>query len=1084
MQRRGKMLIYGARVWLLAALVVLQADLSAQSLGSIVGLVTDATNAVVPGATVRVTQQETGVTRTFQTDSTGTYLAPALNVGTYTVEVSAPGFKAFRRTDIILNVRDQIRVDVRLELGDVAETVEVVGQVVSLQTESAAVEEIVSGTQVQNIAMNGRNFLQLAALVPGAASTQPAFNTPVGVSASAAINFNGLRTAHNVWRVDGQENYDRGCGGCIAVLPSIDAIAEFKVSTANAEADLGFGAAGQINVSIKSGTREFHGTFYEFLRNDKLDAKNFFANLAGRPKPKLRFNNFGYNVGGPVLLPGYNKNRDKTFFFWNHEWRKLRREAVYFLPAIPADWRRGDFSRFARPVLDPTTGQPFANNQIPAARIDPNATILADPNLVFPLPNVAGDNWSGVGGEPLNVHEEILRVDHNFNERNQVFFRFVMDFISQHLPTTMWTGSSYPTVGTLFTNQPKAFHGQWTSTITPNVVNEFSMSFLRQPLQLNPTGNYRRPANLKIPELYPDNRANRLPNITFSGVLGVNINLGSWPWTNNLDTWIFRNNVLWNRGNHTLRFGGELMPFGKRQDLFGPTQGSFEFTTAGTNNEFANFLLGRSFQYTEMELQTSPLYLARSGSLFVSDTWRATPRLTLNLSLRWDALPHAYEEKDRVAVFYAGLWDPAKAPEVLPNGQLRGGDPLNGIAQAGKGGIPRGLVQNHWLNFMPRLGIAWRPFGEATVIRLGYGLYTERIQGNDIYNVGPNPPNSFTAQIFDAPLSNPGGGAAARFPGNLQTYDGVYKLPQIHQYNFGIQRRLAPGVVMTVGYVGTKGTYLQTTRNINQPTPEGAARVLAGQAIVNQVRPFRGWANINMYENATNSNYNSLQVSLRTENYRGLTLQTSYTWSHSIDYVSSDVPGNAHQDAYNPKAERGNSSFDRRHMLIFSYVYDLPAPRNWGRAAQYVLGGWTVSGITSFQSGTPLNISLPGDNAGVGGAPYRPDWVRNPNLPSGQRVRERYFDAEAFAAPPRGRFGNAGRNIVRGGGLNNWDLSLFKSFPLGWESGSLQFRLEAFNAFNHTQWSSYRTAFGAAGFGSAIGARDARVVQLGLKLFW
>jgi hypothetical protein len=289
---------------------------------------------------------------------------------------------------------------------------------------------------------------------------------------------------------------------------------------------------------------------------------------------------------------------------------------------------------------------------------------------------------------------------------------------------------------------------------------------------------------------------------------------------------------------------------------------------------------------------------------------------------------------------------------------------------------------------------------------------------------------------------------------------------------------------MTVGYVGTKGTYLQTTRNINQPRPEGAALVLAGQAIVNQVRPFRGWANIWMYENATNSNYNSLQFSLRTENYRGLTLQTSYTWSHSLDYVSSDVPGNSHQDAYNPKAERGNSSFDRRHMLVFSYVYDLPTPQNWGRAARHLLGGWTVSGITTFYSGTPLGISLPGDNAGVGGAPYRPNWVRNPNLPSGQRTRERYFDPDAFAAPARGRFGNLGRNVVRGGGLNNWDLSLFKSIPLGWESGSLQFRLEAFNTFNHTQWNAYRTAFGAAGFGSAIGARDARVVQLGLKLFW
>jgi len=1069
-----------AVVWLALGAVAAQA----QNLGSIVGLVTDSTGAVVPNATVKVTQQETGVSRTFTTDSTGTYLAHGLNVGTYTVEVTASGFKTFRRADIVLNVRDQIRVDVPLEVGQVAETIEVVGQVVSLQTETAAVEEVVSATQVQSLMMNGRSFLQLPALIPGASSTQPAFNTPVGVTANASISFNGLRVSHNVWRVDGQENYDRGCGGCVEILPSVDAIAEFKVSTANTDADMGFGAAGQINLSIKSGTRDFHGTLYEFVRNDKFDATPFFRNLAGQGKAKLRFNNFGYNVGGPVLLPGYNKDRNKTFFFWNQEWRKLRSEAVFFQPAISAELRRGDFSGVTQNITDPLTGEPFPNKIVPMSRIDPNALIIADPNLVWPLPNAPGNRWAGVGAQPINVHEEILRVDHNINERNQVFFRFVHDTTEQQFPTTQWGSGTYPTIGTLFTNQPKAYHGQWTSTFTPNIVNEASLSFSRQPLQLTPTGNFRRPPNLKIPELFEGNNLNRLPNISLQGVLGINLDNGSWPWTNNLDTWIVRDNLIWNRGKHTLRIGGEFMPLGKRQDLFGQTQGAFTFNTAGAGHEFVNFLLGRSFQYTELEKQTSPLYLARSGSVHILDTWRATSKLTVNVGLRYDMLPHAFEAEDRLAAFYPGLYDPAKAPTVLSDGQLVGNyDPLNGIAQAGKG-FPRGLVQNHWNTFLPRIGFAWRPWGEETVIRFGYGLYTERIQGNDVYNVGPNPPNSFTAQIFNAPLSNPGGGAQRRFPGNLQTYDGPYKLPQIHQYNFGIQRRLAPGVVATAAYVGTSGAHLQTTRNINQPFPDGAAKVLAGQAIVNQVRPFLGWGNINSYENSTGSNYNSLQLSLRTDNYKGLTLQASYTWSHALDYVSGDVPGNSHQDAYNTKLERANSNFDRRQMLILSYVYDIPTPKDWSKALQHTLGGWTLSGISSFQSGVPLNITLPGDNAGIGGGPYRPDVIRDPNLPSGQRTRERYFDPGAFAQPARGKFGNAGRNIVRQGGLNNWDLALFKNIPLGWETMKLQFRGELFNAFNHTQWTGYRNGFGSADFGSANAARDARVIQLGLKLLW
>ena len=461
-----------------------------------------------------------------------------------------------------------------------------------------------------------------------------------------------------------------------------------------------------------------------------------------------------------------------------------------------------------------------------------------------------------------------------------------------------------------------------------------------------------------------------------------------------------------------------------------------------------------------------------------------SPKLTVNLGLRYDMLPHAFEENDLVAVFYPGLYDPAKAPTVLSNGQLVGGDPLNGIGLAGKNGIPRGMVQNHWKMFLPRIGFAWRPWGEDTVIRFGYGIYTERIQGNDIYNVGPNPPNSFTAQIFSAPLSNPGGGAAARFPSNLQTYDGPYLLPKIQQYNFGIQHRIAQGVVMTASYVGSSAWHLQTGRNINQPTPAGAARVLAGTAIVNQVRPYLGWGNIQSYENSTGSSFNSFQFSMRTENYKGLTFSASYTWSHALDYVSGDVAGNAHQDAYNTKLERANGNFDRRQMLILSYVYDIPTPKDWAKALQYTLGSWTVSGISTFQSGVPLNISLPGDNAGIGGAPYRPDVIRNPNLPSDQRVRERYFDPAAFAQPALGRFGNAARNNVRQGGLNNWDLALFKNIPLGWEGGNLQFRGEFFNAFNHTQWSGYRNSFGAAGFGEANAARDARSIQLGLKFLW
>jgi len=319
--------------------------IKAQNLGSIIGLVTDPSGAPVNGAQITVTDQSTKFSRAFTTNQTGNYVASALPEATYTVQVSNPGFKSWRQVNVVLNLRATVRVDAQLQLGETSETVEVHDQPVHLQTDNATVSQVVDSKQVQALSVNGRNYLSLAQIVPGASSSLPAFNTPVGVTASAGISFSGMRSSSNVWRIDGQENYDRGCGGCVTVLPSIDAIAEMKVTSANAESDTGFGNAGQINISIKSGTKQFHGVLYEFLRNDAFDANNYFANLAGQPKPELRYNNFGYNIGGPIYLPKVStKSNTKLFFFFNQEWRKLRQGQQFYAQAPPAAWRTGDFS--------------------------------------------------------------------------------------------------------------------------------------------------------------------------------------------------------------------------------------------------------------------------------------------------------------------------------------------------------------------------------------------------------------------------------------------------------------------------------------------------------------------------------------------------------------------------------------------------------------------------------------------------------------------------------------------------------------------------------------------------------------------
>ena len=831
-----------------------------------------------------------------------------------------------------------------------------------------------------------------------------------------------------------------------------------------------------------------------------------FTNLNGQPKPPLRFNVFGFNIGGPVFIPKiYPKSKSRTFFFFNEEWRKLRQASIFNTPTLSLAQRSGDFSALLPKVQlkDPDTpGQIFPGNIIPASRLDPNAVILAAPNFIFPTPTNPNGNFTLSYSVPTNLREEIVRVDHTFSEKEQAFFRYIQESNNQNFTNNLWSSNSYPTTTTLLVNTPKLYYGQLTSTLTPSTVNVASLGYTDQPLNLTLNGNYQRPANLNIPQIYPENRANRNPNI-YLNQLGTNYDLASWPWSNELETWTIQDNVTMTRGDHTFAVGGIWMHFNKQQDLFGPTQGAFTFNGSYTGNDVADFMLGRAFQYQELQTQTKPNYLSRSAAIWVNDSWKVSSKLTLTLGLRWDAFPHAYAEANNVSSFYTNLYDPAQAPKIDSNGRIvakldANGQPvrdssgqlvpstgnlLNGLGLAGKNGIPRGLVQNHWNLFEPRIGIAWRPFGDDTVFRLGYGAFYERVQGNDIYNVAPNPPFSSTATIFNTRLSDPTGGAGAIIPASLTVYDPAYPTSQVQQYNVGIQRRLAKSVVADVSYVGTKGTHLSDTRNINQPFASGAAQVLAGTANVNQVRPYLGYANIYQYFNGANSNYNSLQASLRTDSFHGLTLQASYTYSHAIDYVSGDVPGNAHQNAYAAFLERGNSAYDRRHMLVLSYVYNIPPPSQQ-RVVRAVLGNWQFSGISSFQSGVPINITLPGDNAGIGSAPYRPNLVGDPTVGGGSR--QVWFNPAAFAQPPRGQFGNSGRNVVRGAGINNTDASLFRNFPgiLKLESSGLQFRAEFYNIFNHTNFNGFGTTFGSPNFGQATSARDPRTIQFGLRLFF
>lgn len=1102
-----------------------------QEKATIVGTVTDPSGALMPAVKIDITNRGTGVTRAVETNAAGSYSAPELVPGTYEIKAEAKGFKTYSRTGIVLNVRDMVRLDIPMEVGDVTQSVTVSAAIVKVQTESGEVSDLISGTQVTQLAINSRNFFALATLTTGASSDMPDFNLPIPVGSSSTVRFNGLRNEHNVWMIDGGENYDRGCGGCVSVMPSMDALAEFKVMTSNYGADFGIGSAGTVNMMLKSGTRDFHGTAYEFLRNDAVDSVNYFTNAVPRnadgtrkaKTPVMRYNNFGWNLGGPIYIPGkYNTQKNKTFFFFNQEWRKIRQGSTRTANSISQDLRDGDFSGYGTTIMVPTAaqvgdpamlakfaaagvtpGQAFPGNIIPDSLIDPSATAFLNSGAI-PLPNF-GTQFTGSRSVPIDVREEIIRVDHNFSDKVSLMAHFINDAVVQETDTTLWGGMSYPTLGTIFRNPAKSGVLRLTWTISPTMLNEVAYNYNGNRIDLTPAGVFAKPSGYSVQEFFSGNSDDRLPVIGFRKQIGTTYDTGSWPWHNAADSQQVRDDVSKMVGTHALKFGGQFMRYRKNQDIFGQTQGGYTFDGSYTGSDLADFLLGFAKSYHELAIQDRGHWRTTSASFYLTDSWRATSRLTLNLGARWEILPHAYEIQNRQSDFYPDLYNSADAPIFNPNHSLDSTGPgfitvsgvplssipfyMNGVRLAGKG-IPRGMVDNHYNTIGPRVGFAYDLTGKGkTVLRGGFGMFYERVQGNDVYNGGPNPPFSFDPSVNSVYFSDPSvsllNGEKASipiFPANFYALARDYKTPASQQWSFGIQHELAPRTVLSVGYVGNVNTHQRIQRNINQPLTDDPRRaeVRAGTKVVNEIRPFLGFGSITYGENSTSGNYHSLQVNLRMDNYHGLTFQSAYTWAHAIDVMSGDFSGA--YNAYDLGYDRSSSDLDRRHVLTLNYVYDLPFfKRHSNPFVRQALGGWQLSGITNFQTGLPNTPSYPGDIAGVGFGNVRPDLIGDPN--TGAKTVTEWFNTGAFAAPADLTFGSSGRNVIWRPGRNNWNLSIFKVFSLAalTEGAQVQFRFETFNAFNHTQFSNYDSNFLSANFGKITSTYDARRIQFGLK---
>jgi hypothetical protein len=1127
-------------VWLtlVAVLLALTAGAWAQDNATLNGAVLDSSGAAVANATIFLTNTATGQVRQVTSNSSGLYRFANVGVGQYTLEASGAGFQKYSKTGIVVNVAQTLEEDITFKVGNQEQTITVEADALQVQAETNELSNLISGQQVTQLATNGRNVTSLAALGMGVSNTLSDYGGVNALTTSNAISFNGTRVSHNIYLLDGGELNDRGCGGCFSSLPSIDALSEFQTLESNYGPDYGIGSGGTITMVIKSGTRDFHGTLWEFNRNEDYDANNYFSNLAGQARPEFRLNVFGGNFGGPLYIPGlYNTDKKKTFFFVNEEWR---RQILGSNPAIANTIAADNFPTLGQPLtytvpsngsvpvvpqnLDGVdglvAGQPFPNNTIPANVIDQNAVLELNAGT-FPHPNLGTSQYISSIPQPTNVREDVFRIDHSINSKFQLMGHYLHDAVTQTYFPPLWGDSTYPTVGTQMLNPSWSSTIKLTQTYSPSLLNETTFLFSGNTIHLSPVngpgGSFVQPAGWTATSFFPValNDQARMPEIDLGAPYNTNWSSSYFPWKNSYFGYETKDDLSWTRGKHQFKFGVSWLHDPKNQQLQYNTQG-----TAGFNNgtfsgdSYVNFLLGDDASFSQLQFLAGKHWVNNNYGAYVNDNWHVTPQLTLNLGLRYDAMPHAYERYNQFANFVPadynyGLGNPVAADGTIDPAQLTvfNGQSfyLNGIREAGVGGFPIGAVKNNYDTIGPRVGFAYNVGGDQkTVVRGGLGLFYERVQGNDVYNAALNPPFAYIPSATNVEFSNPntsaltGATTTQTFPSNLNTLEYNYRNPGTAQFSFGVQRQIAQSVVAVLQYGGSRGWDQSDDRAINtlpQTDPNNPGNpydlregVANGSLNANNYRIFPGFSGITQQENQTNFRYDSLQTGLRIENRHGLTVQLAYTWSHEIDEVSYDLNGIS--DPFNLKYDRGSGVLDRRNDFNANYVYNLPFFAHSGsRALHTALGGWVFSGVTIAESGTPYYVTYNGaDTLGLGGinGGNRPDLVAPVSYP---KTRQEWFSTNSFASPiapwaggGNNGFGSARKDAVVGPGRFNFNLALLKTIEFREGGPSFEFRLETFNTFNHTQFNGVDTGSTDGNFGQVTSAYDPRVLQLGAKI--
>jgi len=1162
---------------LLPLLILVAPTLFAQGTGSITGAIRDNTGAVVAKAEVTLTNTGTRTVSKTTTNESGEYLFAAIPPGTYDLSVSATGFNTYDAKGIVLSVSQRARVDATLAVGEVKTTVTVeAAAATQVETESSEVSGVVTGKEVTQLVLNGRNFTQLISLTPGVSNQTGQDEGTVGVYGNVAWSINGGRTEYNNWELDGGDNMDNGSNGTLNVYPSIEAIAEFKVLTSNYGAQYGRNGSGTVETVTKSGTKSFHGNAYEFVRNNDFNARNFFAPNV----PSYKKNDFGYTIGGPVYIPKhYNTSKDKTFFFWSEEWRKDRLPSTFNNQVPSNEQRQGIFNDVCPAAGSPVNTTSFPNCPVnPATKAYyPNNTVPIDVNAQAMLPMVPAPT-SGSGAEsfftasavvPTNWREELVRIDQNFSDTERFFFHYIHDSWNTITPTSLWSGDTFPTIGTNFVGPGTSFTAHMASNVSPSLLNEFTFSYTADHIFLTPSGYWQRPSSMTMTGLFDNGFGGKVPGFSinngspygggFTADVGANA-----PWNNANPTYTFRDQIAKIWGSHNVYIGFYVALAQKNENGGAQLNGFLNFSNTSpisTGNAWADFLVGRIANFYQVNQQLKYYYRDKVFEPYIQDDWHVSKKLTLNLGLRMSGFGAYTNRYNLFYNFYPSRYDPAQAAQIDVTGEITGiqgalvpgvGNPYNGEVACGTNGTPNSCSNGHFFNWAPRVGFAFDPMGNGKwAIRGGYGIFYEHLNGNEgISGLEGAPPGVLSPTQYNVIGYTSIGGAGVSGTTGLTNYGTQIHWPYVQQWHFDVQHDIGKDTVATIAYVGSKGTHLTWQRNINslqstsnnpfqpgQPlttaicntvtgawTPNvsgivngqvitGATAqnlaVACGSSAADPYRPYLGYSNITQIDWGANSSYNALQISARRNaKYAQFTL--AYSFSHAID-DSSDRYDGSFLDSYNMKLTRASSNFDQRHILNIGYVFDAPFFTNTSTLAGKVLGGWHWSGLATVQTGTPFSIVantgsnlIPGAGVGNGGGTTAfADLVGDPHAAppitnAASIIGPLLFNPGAFAAPTGLTFGDAGRNIMNIPTRWNFDMGLFKNFFVT-ERANFEFRAEAFNVFNHTQWngvnngiSCYGGANNSAGDASCLdqsflhpsGAHNPRILQLGLKFIF